>query len=753
MKSLLSTSGLARASARHPWRVMGVWLLLMVLAGISASGLSDVLTTEATFLSKPEAVKGQDLLEERLRGERPVTETVVIYSDDLTIDDPAFRTVIDDTTADLRGMGEVVSSVSNYYEALAADLPQAEGLVSADGKATILPVTLKGDFEEATEHAEEYLQVVNAQGADGITVLSVGDASVNEAFNTISEEDLQQAEVLGLPIALVILVVVFGALVAAGVPIVLALISIFVSVGITALVGRMFELSFFVVNMITMIGLAVGIDYSLFVIERYREERRRGVAKIDAIAIAGGTASKAVVFSGLTVVLALLGMFIIPTNIFRSLGAGAIIVVLVAVAATLTLVPAWIALLGDKLDWPRRRKYDESMAAQQAEYDHETIHKGFWGTITRVVMNRPVIAIVLALGILVGASIPYFDMNTGASGVETLPESDVKTAFQILERDFYVGVLAPVEIVVDGDATAPDVQASIDGLVAGLKANGNFGPATVQTNDAGDLTLVSAPMAFDANAEAAYETIETLRADTVPDAFAGTDSDVYVSGVTAFNSDFNTLIEDYTPIVFGFVLTLSFLLLMLAFRSIIVPIKAIIMNLLSVGAAYGLMVLVFQKGYGADFLGLTQVPTIEVWLPIFLFCVLFGLSMDYHVFLLSRIREHFDQTGRNEESVAVGLQATAKIITGAALIMVAVFAGFASGKLVMMQQMGFGLAVAVFLDATIVRSILVPASMRLLGNLNWYLPTWLHWLPDLRVEGAAAHTEPVVAPAMGSGDD
>ncbi len=306
--------------------------------------------------------------------------------------------------------------------------------------------------------------------------------------------------------------------------------------------------------------------------------------------------------------------------------------------------------------------------------------------------------------------------------------------------------------MIDGPADSVDVRASIDQLLEDMDASGQFGPATVETNEAGDLTLVSAPLVTDANSEASYETVTWLRESIIPATFNGTGTEVFVSGDSAFNEDLNIMIEDYTPIVFAFVLGLSFILLMLAFRSIVVPIKAILMNLLSVGAAYGLLVLMFQKGYG-EFLGFAQTPAIEAWLPIFLFCVLFGLSMDYHVFLLSRIREHYDATGRNRESVAVGLQATAKIITGAALIMVAVFSGFASGELVFMQQVGFGLAAAVLIDATIVRSVLVPASMALLGNVNWYLPRWLHWLPDLRVEGAAAHVEAPAPVPAGGGDD
>ncbi|HKG27246.1 MAG TPA: MMPL family transporter, partial [Thermomicrobiales bacterium] len=286
----------------------------------------------------------------------------------------------------------------------------------------------------------------------------------------------------------------------------------------------------------------------------------------------------------------------------------------------------------------------------------------------------------------------------------------------------------------------PATQTAIERLSGALAQDPAFGEAPrVEWNAAGDLALVSTVLAMDANVQAAYDTIDRVRRETIPDAFAAAPhARVYVTGATAQVADYFREVDDVTPWVFTFVLGLSFLLLTVVFRSIVVAAKAIVMNLLSVGAAYGLLVLVFQKGYGADFLGFGRTPAIEAWLPIFLFCILFGLSMDYHVFLLSRIREHYGLTGDNREAVATGLRTTARIITGAALIMVAVFAGFAAGRLVQLQEMGFGLAVAVFLDATVVRSILVPAAMELLGDKNWYLPRWLRWLPDLRIEGEPA---------------
>jgi uncharacterized membrane protein YdfJ with MMPL/SSD domain len=354
-----------------------------------------------------------------------------------------------------------------------------------------------------------------------------------------------------------------------------------------------------------------------------------------------------------------------------------------------------------------------------------------------------VVSVVLSAGLLIALTVPYFSMRTGFNGASTLPSGESKTAFTILSDQFSAGLIAPVEIVVDGAATEPRVQAGIERLTTALAQDGAFGPATVQVNEAQDLALVSVPLAIAPDAIEAQDAIGRLRDTIVPQAFSGAPAEVLVGGEPAFNVDFFDMVDSYTPWVFAFVLGLTFILLLLAFRSIVVPVKALIMNLLSVGAAYGLLVLVFQEGVGAKLFGFQQVDQIEAWLPIFLFSILFGLSMDYHVFLLSRIREHFTQTGNNRESVAVGLQSTGKIITGAALIMVVVFGGFAAGRLVSLQQAGFGLAVAVLLDATVVRSVLVPASMALLGDWNWYLPKWLTWLPDLRIEGDAGQRPPV----------
>jgi putative drug exporter of the RND superfamily len=481
----------------------------------------------------------------------------------------------------------------------------------------------------------------------------------------------------------------------------------------------------------------VGIDYSLFIVSRYREERKKGFNKLEAIGASGATANRAVFFSGLTVVIALAGMFIIPASIFRSLAAGAILVTVAALAASMTLLPALLGLLGDRINWPR--------LAKRARIDSEFDPKGgFWDRISRRVMARPVVYLVLAVAILGGLGSFYFRLEQGTSqNVSQLPdEFESKRAFLTLEREFAGGVTDPARIMITGDVQSPETQAAIGELQDAIPQNQAFAPRTeVLPSEDGTTIEVDAFFRGDPSNEAAFQGIRDLRGEIVPAAFGDLDGvEVLVGGNTAFFADFLDIADQYQPIVLLFVLGLSFILLTVVFRSIVVPVKAIIMNLLSVGAAYGAITLVFQEGFGIGFFNnlgfqFQQVEGIEPWLPLFLFSVLFGLSMDYHVFLLSRIREEYDKTSDNTEAVAYGLRTTAGIITGAALIMVAVFIGFAAGRLGPLQQMGFGLAVAVFMDATIVRSLLVPASMRLLGDWNWYLPRWLQWLPQVHVEG------------------
>ncbi len=730
----LSPAALARSSARRPWATVALWIVaLLTSIGLTSALLGDALTTAADFTDNPESKQAQALIDE-VRGAAAATELIVVTSDSMSVADPVFRGFVDDIQRRMQDLSPtVVSHVGSY---LTEDGPVAES-----GHSALLPVTLAGTSSDVTaaNAAAVHDALAEVRPPDTIEASITGPATLENEFNRIAEEDLATGETIGLAVALLVLVFVFGAVFAGLVPILLGVVSIAVALGSAALVGLAFDLSFFVTNMITMIGLAVGIDYSLFIVSRYREERAAGHHKIDAIGRAGNTASRAVFFSGLTVVLALLGMLLLPNTIFRSLGIGAILVVIVAVAASLTLLPALLSLLGDRIEWLRIRGRSAASRERQGR---------LWDRLTNAVMRRPVTSLIASAGFLIVLSLSYFSINTGFNGVSTLPDDiESKRAFAVLEADFSGGLTSPVEIVVDGPA-----DAAVDELRAELAAHPAFGSQSTVQAAAGSIKIISAPLAGDVNSDASIEAVRELRADTIPAVFAGTGATVLVGGETAGTVDFLTQTADWTPLVFLFVLGLSFILLTVAFRSVVIPAKAIAMNLLSVGAAYGLIVAFFQQGVGpawvkdiAGRLGFAQVEVIEAWLPLFLFSVLFGLSMDYHVFLLSRIKERFDHTGDNADSVAYGLRSTAALITGAAAIMVAVFSGFAAGRLVSFQQMGFGLAAAVLLDATIVRSVLVPASMKLLGARNWYLPRWLEWIPQVNIEGTPAEPEIVVA--------
>jgi RND superfamily putative drug exporter len=499
-------------------------------------------------------------------------------------------------------------------------------------------------------------------------------------------------------------------------------------------VAQGWELSIFVVNMISGMGLALGIDYALFVVSRFREERTAGREKLDAIGTAGATASRAVLFSGSAYVVAMVGLLLVPSTIMRSLAAGAILVGIVSVATALTLMPAILSLLGDRVNALWLPFVGRSV---EAESDSEG---RFWGWIVRRVSRRPVVGLVVAGGLLLAATAPVLTLEIGGQGIETMPDRlRTKQGLLAVRESFPTAGAEPALVVIDGEVNAAPVRSSVGVLRAALARDGRFGtPPALDPNPRGDIGVLTVPIGADPLSEEAIEAVERLRDDYVPAAFDEVDARVFVGGTTAENLDYFTVMETWLPIVLAFVLLLSFLLLTVAFRSVVVSATAIALNLLSVGTAYGLLVLVFQHGVGADLLGFQQVDTIEAWVPLFLFAVLFGLSMDYQVFLLSRIRERYAQTRDNDDAVVYGIGSTAHIITGAALIIVAVFLGFAQGDLVMFQQMGFGVAVALLIDATIVRSVLVPSAMQLLGERNWYLPAWLDWIPHLEVEGEEA---------------
>ena len=763
----LNPETIARASSRHPWRTVGIWAVILIL-GFGASGvlLSDALTTDFDFTNNPEAIQAQKLLEQEKLEQDVTPETFVMTGPQGATTDPAFTQAVNAALNDIRGLDpNVVLQVPSAFpipEQEASD-PQVAALgpiPSDDGTAVLFNAVLVGDSEQTATIVEDLNAIRDRYNTGDMRFYMLGEPTSTDDFKKISEEDLAKGEFVGVAVAIIVLLVVFGSLIAGVTPIIMGIFAIGVAFGLVGVIGQVWRFSFFVPNLISMMGLAVGIDYSLFIVSRYREERQRGRDNLEAVGRSGATANRAVFFSGMTVVLALAGMLLVPTTIFRGLAGGAIMVVLISVALSMTLLPALMALFADHLVKPgwlfgRGRTLEHGRAG------------GFWDRITRTVMARPWVWLIGTACFMILLSVPYWaqsnphdsgrGIRTGFSGISTIPDDiPTKQAFDVLIEKFpTTGQQSTADVVIPGASSDPAVEQGIQDLETAAANNPSFGePQPAQTSADGTVTLVRFPFAgeaTDASSEAAVDAITALRDDYVPQAF-GADSGVLVGGDTALTKDFFDISSFYTPIIIALVLGLSFILLTVVFRSIVVPAKAIVMNLLSVGAAYGLIVLIFQKGGPAfaktiaDGLNFIQVDAIEAWLPLFLFSILFGLSMDYQVFLISRIREEYDKTGDNSEAVAYGLRTTGGIITGAAIIMVAVFAAFATGRIAGIQQMGFGLAVAVFLDATVVRSILVPSAMKLLGHRNWYLPKWLQWLPKLDVEGHEPTMEAVRVP-------
>jgi RND superfamily putative drug exporter len=644
---------------------------------------------------------------------------VVVRSARYTVDAPQFQALVRGLAAEVRRVG--VDSVRTYLDV------RDPSLVTNDRHATMV------QFSEASDDGIDEIvgAVERADTRPAFAVSVTGQKTLDRDFNELSQSDLQHGELqFGLPAALIILLLVFGTVVAGLVPLLITLPSIVVALGVVAVLAHAFSLSVFVINMLTGMGLALAIDYALFVVSRFREERGRGREKLDAISASGATANRAVVFSGTTFVIAMFGMLIVPSSIMRSLAVGAIVVGVVSVLASATLLPALLALLGDGVDRLRipligRR----SLEAANPE-------GRFWGAIVRAVLRRPGLSLAFSVALLLAAASPIFGMRIGTSGVTALPDRfESKQGFAALQRDFPRATSDPVEIVVAKGATKPAARQALARLRARLAEDRRFGRGQIERSPDGRVALLSVPVRGDPSGDEAVAAVRDLRSTIVPAAFENTEAEVLVGGTTSEDIDYFDSVIGPAPWVIALVLALTFVFLTVVFRSLAVAATAVALNLLSVCAAYGLLVLVFQHGVGAGLFGFEQVDTIEAWVPLFLFSVLFGLSMDYQVFLLSRIRERFDETGDTTDAVTFGVASTARIITGAALIIVAVFAGFASGELIMFQQMGFGVAAALLIDATIIRSVLLPSAMKLLGDWNWYLPRWLTWLPRLQVEG------------------
>ena len=719
-----STESIARACALHPRRTIFIWLGVVVLALVAvATLLPGSLTTDGAPTNNPESKRAKDTIARAFPGDeqREVTDIVIVRSARYTVSAPQFRAFVERLVRQGRET-QVVSSSRSYVSS------QDPTLVSRDRHATMIPIAVPN--EDDIGKVISVADVANTNPAFAVSI--TGSDTLNHDFNELSQHDLKTGELqFGLPAALIILVLVFGAIVAGLVPVLMAILSIVVALGLTALLAQEFGLSVFVVNMLTGMGLALGIDYSLFIVSRYREERARGRDKEEAITASGGTANRAVLFSGTAFVVAMFGLLLVPNSIMQSLAAGAILVGITSVLAALTLLPALLGLLGDRVN-ALRIPFFGSRSIEETNPEGR-----FWRGVVERVQRHPAISLVAAVALLLAAASPVLGLDTGARGVASLPDRfHSKQGFIELQRSFPGATANPARVVVADGASTPAARGTLERLQERLAADPRFGTGQIMRSADGKVAALTVPVRGDSAGDQAMAAVRDLRSNVIPTLFAGTNAPVYVGGDTAEQVDYVSSVSDPTPIVFAFVLGLTLILLTIVFRSIVVAIVGVLLNLLSVGAAYGLLVLVFKHGIGSGLFGFTKADTVEAWVPLFLFAVLFGLSMDYQVFLLSRIRERYVERGDTREAVAWGVSSTARLITGAALIIVVVFIGFAMGDLIMFQQMGFGVAVALLIDATIVRSVLVPATMTLLGKWNWYLPSWLRWLPEVHVEGA-----------------
>ena len=717
------TERLARACSARPRRVLAGWGVAIVVAIALAVTSLHGLTSNATVTGNPSSARAAAAIAAGFPPtaadlRRLSSDVVVVTSGRYAAASAQFREFVTRLRNSLNATGKVSNIVT----------PE---LVSTNGHAVLLPILVGSD--SAIKPVVALVQ--KDSQSPGFEVAVTGTHAAGNDFAALSESDLKSGEFgFGLPAALVILVLVFGAVVAGLVPVLMAIVSIIVGIGLVTLLSLEFTLSIFIVNMLTGMGLALGIDYSLFVISRYREERAGGAHREQAIARSGATASRAVLFSGSIFVVALLGLLIVPTSIMRSLAAGAIIVGVVSVAAALTLLPALLGLLGDRINALRVPVLGRNIGRAGATESRS------WRTIIRIVLLRPGLSLVLSAGAMLAVAVLLLGLHIGASGVASLPDSvPSKQGFLTLKREFPTQSPYPAQIVVQGGNAS--VGPKLVALERRLAADPRFGAGRIRVSATRHVSVLDVPVQGDPVQGPAIKAIRDLRTHVLPAALAGTGAQVLVGGKTAENAEYFDAVTNPTPYVLAFVLGLSLILLMIAFRSLAIAIVSILLNLLSVGAAYGLLTLVFIHGYGASFFGFERASAIDAWVPLFLFAVLFGLSMDYQVFLISRIKEHYDRGGSTREAVETGVASTARIITGAALIIIVVFIGFARGQLLQFQEMGFGVAVALLLDATIIRCVVLPSTLVLLGRWTWYLPTWLQWLPHVEVEGPALVTE------------
>ncbi|MET0601922.1 MAG: MMPL family transporter [Baekduia sp.] len=728
---------IGRWSTRHRGMAIAGWLAFVAIALFAGSAVGTV------HPSDDGSNHGDSATADRIvDGAYPdrAGETVLVQASEksgTTARDPEFRAAVNDVVKGVSAQPGVVKVKSPYGAG-------NTGQISADDRSTLVTFEIAGDSDVTEKRVDAVEDAVKAAAAKhpSLFVGQFGDASADKALSKAFGDDFAKAGMLSVPVTLIILVLTFGALVAAGVPLLLGVTAVIGTIGLLGPISHLVSLDEFINEIVLLVGLAVGVDYSLFYLRREREEKARGHAPKDAVAIAAATSGRAVLISGVTVIVAMAGMLLAGDSTFTALGIGAMLVVLVAMIGSVTVIPALLSGSGKWLERGRIPFLGKRMAASRTR-DIDSGGRA-WNFVLDRVLRHPVVSVISATALLLVMASPLLHMHTADSGTEAIPRSlPIMKVYDKMQAAFPGGEI-PAEVVIKADdVTSPKITAAVKQLERDAIATGQVKePVDVSVSADKTVMQISLPILGTGTDKASNDALATLRGEVVPKFADAAGTKAYVTGMTAGSKDFNDLMKSRWPIVFGFVLSLAFLLLMMTFRSIVIPVKAIVLNLLSVGAAYGVLTWVFQDGHGEKLLGFESTGSVTSWLPMFLFVILFGLSMDYHVFILSRIREAFDRGMKTEDAVAHGIKTTAGTVTSAAIVMVAVFGIFATLSYLDFKMMGVGLATAILVDATLVRAVLLPATMKLLGDWNWYLPRWLEWLPSLGHEESVA----VVAP-------
>ena len=737
-------------SARHRWPVFVVWFVATIgvfVVSLLVGGTNAAEAVSNDERSKYEAGEAYVVYNAaNTQGAEDASQQFlfVVSNPNGTVDDPAFAAAISDIVARMGAIQSTVDGTTGpVFEQLVdpTTVPASAGLVSPDRTTVRIVARVPGDGETLVARLEPVPALVADVKAahSAYRIHALNNTLANDEISELINGGLDNSLRLTIPLTFLILLIAFGAVVAAVIPLVLAITALLAAFGILALYSQIVApVSPYASQLVILIGLAVAVDYSLFMLTRFRTERRHGREKLVAIHVASNTAGRAVFFSGLAVMISIGGLFLLDDPLFRSMAIGTISVVLVAVIGSLTFMPATLAILGDGVNRLRL-----PIIGRDREEG-----SGLWAVVVKAVMRRPIIAATASTLFLLVLASPVLRLHMGQADFTAFPDSlDGVQAVNVLNEKWPAGSTLELQVVVTRADEEP-TKAAIERLSeAVLAIDGISEPVRTDVSSDGHVALVSYLMAGGSNDLRNRDIVREVRSTAVPAAFSGLPGvDALVTGDAAYTLDIVDFYAEGMPIVMAFVLTLSFLLLLVAFRSIVIPIKAIILNLLSTGAAYGVIVWVFQDGNLAGLLGFKPGP-IEGFIPVFIFTILFGLSMDYHVFILTRIKEARDRGLSSNEAVARGISITSGTVTSAAAIMVVVFSVFVTLELTIIKQLGLGLAVAVFLDATIVRSVLLPATMRLLGDWNWWLPGWLGWLPHVTIEGETDEPEAIPAGA------